>query len=130
MGLFSRKDELEEELEFFDTRHKLVIFNEDQRTCEIHAVTTVDEKSVIAAGKHVVDKESCSVYSGEHGLIYAFKAPATILVETARLAQLEKSMVLQQITQYKEPIKENPNLDMKFWALAALLFVAIIAAAF
>lgn len=134
MGLlgFGRRgsEDIEDDLEFFETRHKLVIYNEDQRTCEIHNVTTVDEKSVIAVGKHVVDKESCQVYSGENGLVYTYKAPADIIAETARLAKLEQSMVLQQITQYKEPFKENPNLDMKFWALAALLFVAIIAAAF
>ena len=130
MGLFSKRVVDDEELEFFDTRHKLIIFNEDQRTCEVHPVTTVDEKSVIAAGRHVVDKESCAIYSGENGLVYAYKAPAHIIAETQRLAKLEQSIVLQQITNYREPIKENPNLDFTKWALFGLLFVAIIVAAF
>ena len=119
-----------EEENFLDLDDRLVIYESDGHNCEIYYVTEVSDEAVIAAGRAVVPKQDCHVSTSSEGRIWLYNAPKAHVHEVERLARLEQSMVLQQITNYKPEPKENPNLDMKFWALAALLFVAIIAAAF
>lgn len=116
--------------EYFETDHRLVVFNEDKRTCDIVQVTNITDVSIISAGRYSVPKADCEVTTSEEGLVFFYRAPSRVIQEVERLARLEQSIVLTQITQYKTEPKENPNLDMKFWAIAFLLFVAIIAAAF
>lgn len=115
---------------FLDTDDRLVLYETDGHTCEIYYVTEVNDESVIAAGRAVVPKYECDVAVSQEGRVWLYQAPKAHIKEVERLARLEQSMVLQHITNYKPEPKENPNLDMKFWALALLLFVAIIAAAF
>lgn len=119
-----------EEENFLDLDDRLIIYENDGHNCEIHYVTEVNDISVICAGRAVVPKQDCDVATSSEGRVWLFNAPKAHVHEVERLAQLEKSMVLNHITNYKPEPKENPNLDLKFWALAALLFVAIIAAAF
>jgi len=119
-----------EEENFLDLEDRLIVYENDGHNCEIYYVTEVNEEAVIAAGRAVVPKGDCSVSTSSEGRIWLYNAPKAHVHEVERLARLEGSMVLRQITNYKPEPVENPNLDMKFWALAALLFVAIIAAAF
>ncbi|MEA0565517.1 hypothetical protein [Lysinibacillus irui] len=124
------KSKRKEEDHFLDLDDRLIVYENDGHTCEIYYVTEVNDEAVIAAGRAVVPKGDCDVRTSSEGRVWLYNAPKKHVHEVERLAQLEKSMVLQKITDYKPEPKENPNLDMKFWALAALLFVAIIAAAF
>lgn len=126
-GLLKRKDEEEFTL---DTEHRLVVFDDDKLTVDIVYITEINDSGIVAAGKYVVPQDDCEVAKSPDGLVYFYRAPKESVQETQRLARLEQSIVLSQITQYKPAQKENPNLDMKFWAIAFLLFVAIIAAAF
>ncbi|MGF0472471.1 hypothetical protein ACQQ6W_23350 [Lysinibacillus fusiformis] len=119
-----------EEENFLDLDDRLIIYENDGHNCEIYYVTEVNDESVIAAGRAVVPKGDCSVSTSSEGRIWLYNAPKAHVHEVERLARLEQSMVLQQITNYKPEPKENPNLDLKHWALVGLLFVAIIAAAF
>lgn len=127
MGLFNKKqnDEMN-----FETDDRLIIYDLEKRTTDIYFVTTVDDEKVIAAGRAVVPKSDCIVTVSEIGRVYTYNAPTEMIVEVEKLAKLEQSIVLQQLTNYTEPIKDNPNLDFTKWALFGLLFVAIIVAAF
>lgn len=49
-----------------------------------------------------------------------------MIATVERLADLEQSIVLSQLTAYTEPKKDNPNLDLKFWGVAIALIIAII----
>lgn len=128
MGMFNKKRKEEEN--FLDLDDRLVVYENDGHNCEIYYVTEVNDESVIVAGRAVVPKGDCVVSTSSEGRIWLYDAPKKHVHEVERLARLERSMVLQQITNYKPEPPVNPNLDLKFWALAILLFVAIIAAAF
>lgn len=128
MGILSKNKKEEEN--FLDLDDRLVIYENDGHNCEIYYVTEVSDESVIAAGRAVVPKADCHVSTSSEGRVWLYNAPKSHVHEVERLARLEQSIVLRQITNYKPEPPPNPNLDMKFWALAALLFVAIIAAAF
>lgn len=126
--MFNRNKKEEEN--FLDLDDRLIVWNEENLSCDIHYVTEVNDESVIVAGRFVAPKKLCSVATSSEGRVYMYQAPAVAIEHIETLAKLEQSIVLQNITNYKPEPKENPNLDMKFWALAGLLFVAIIAAAF
>lgn len=130
MGIFNKKDDKFDDLDVFETDHRLIVYNLDQRTTDICVVTAVTDEHVIAAGRYSIPKSDCTVTSSELGRVFTFEAPNNVITEVERLARLEQSIVLQQLTNYKEPQVENPNLDLTKWALVGLLFVAIIVAAF
>lgn len=122
MGLFKK----ENPEEFYETDDRLVVYDADRRICNMYYITHVDDESVMAAGKAKVPKEDCQVANSDEGLVYLYNAPTEIIKETERLARLEESIVLRQITQYEEPEVPNPNMDLFKWALVVLLIVAII----
>lgn len=122
MGLL-KKDNPEE---FYETDDRLVVYDADRRICNMYYITHIDDESVMAAGKVKVPKDDCQVANSEEGLVYLYNAPTEIIKETERLARLEESIVLRQITQYEEPEVPNPNMDLFKWALVVLLIVAII----
>lgn len=122
MGLFKK----ENPEEFYETDDRLVVYDADRRICNMYYITHVDDESVMSAGKVKVPKDDCQVANSEEGLVYLYNAPTEIIKETERLARLEESIVLRQITQYEEPAVPNPNMDLFKWALVVLLIVAII----
>ena len=130
MNLFGGKNKKEMDEYFGDGDDRLIVFDTDKRTTDVVYVTEVTADAVISHGKYKVPKTDCEVYTSPEGRVYVMKTTTPIVTETERLAKLEISTVLSQITSYKAPVKENPNLDMKFWAVVGLLFVAIIMAAF
>jgi len=122
MGIFKK----ENPEEFYETDDRLVVYDADRRICNMYYITHIDDESVMAAGKVKVPKDDCQVANSEEGLVYLYNAPTEIIKETERLARLEESIVLRQITQYEEPEVPNPNMDLFKWALVVLLIVAII----
>lgn len=127
MGLFGKK-EVDEFNVLLDDR--LVVIDTEQRTSEIVYLDEITDTHVQATGRYVVPKEECEVTTSPEGRVWIVKANTHIITELQRIAKLEQSIVLKQLTNYKPPVVDNPNMDMKFWGLAALLFVAIIVAAF
>ena len=127
MGLFSKKQEDEFNVLLDD---RLVVIDTDQRTSEIVYLDEIIDTHVQATGRYVVPKEECEVTTSPEGRVWIVKANTHIITELQRLAKLEQSIVLRQLTNYKPPVVENPNTDMFKWALFVLLFVAIIVAAF
>lgn len=128
MRLFARNDS--KDVDFYESDDRLIVFDEDKRTSDIVYVTDVTDVAVVSAGKYSVPREDCEVTTSPEGRVYFYRAPSQYVQEVQRLAKLEQSIVLTQITNYKPPVKENPNLDVKFWVVSVLLFVAIIMAAF
>lgn len=126
MGLFNRDKE-----EFFETStDRLIVMDVDKRTADVVFIDDVNDQAVTSTGRYKVPRADCDVFTSSEGLVYVLKSDTQYVSETQRLAALERSVVLSQITMYKPEEKPNPNLDMRFFVVAALLFVAIIAAAF
>lgn len=127
MGLFNKKNEDE----FFPvSTDRLVVIDTEKRTTDVVYIDSVDEMAVTSTGRYKVPRADCDVFTSPEGLVYILKAETQFVSETIRLAALERSVVLHQLTQYKPEPKENPNLDMTKWLLGFLLFIAIIVAAF
>lgn len=118
------------DVDFVGLDDRLIVCDTSKKTVDIMNVDEVNDVSVMVQGHYVIPKEDCHVHTSPKGRVYIYQAPTEFILETERLARLEQSIVLSHITNYREPKVDNPNLDMKFWAIAALLFVAIIAAAF
>lgn len=118
------------ETDFIESDDRLVMIDVEKHTSDIVFVDQVTDTHIISTGKYSVPKADCEVTTSPNGRVYIVKAQTHVISELERIARLERSVVLQQLTNYKPPKEENPNMDMKFWALAALLFVAIIVAAF
>ena len=125
--MFGRKKEDEFNMLLDD---RLVVIDIDQRTSDIVHLDEITDTHVQATGRYVVPKADCEVTTSDEGRVWIVKANTHVINDLERLARLEQNIVIRQLTNYKEPIKDNPNTDMRFWALALLLFVAIIVAAF
>lgn len=115
-----------EEEEFFaDTEDLVVIFDDDNKTSVIERISYIQEGNLYVTGKHAVPIADTVLTNGIEGRIFFYRAPEQSITETRRLAQLERSIVLNQITAYKPP--EQPNsMDWTKVLLFGLVFVAFI----
>ncbi|MDG5787778.1 hypothetical protein QA612_09725 [Evansella sp. AB-P1] len=109
---------------FEETSDLLIIFDNDLKTSDVQRVTHIDEESVEVTGIYKVPLQDCEVTNGIEGRNFFYRAPSQSVQEVKRLAQLEKSMVLQQITSYKPPREEG--VDITKIGLMILIFVAFI----
>lgn len=137
MGLpfFSKKDNEDQQQqlqydELYETQHRLVIYDQEKRSCEIYIVTDITDKEVISMGRAVAPIADCEIHISQYGRVYTVKASSQYIEEAKNLALLQQSTVLSQITAYREPEQPNANFNLMQWVMAFLLFVAIIAAAF
>lgn len=91
----------------------------------IFDVDDVRNGTVYVTGRHAVPVADCHTANSPEGLIYLYRAPSAIVRETERLAKLEQSIVLQQITDYAvEP--EHKSMDWTKVGLFVLLGLAMI----
>ena len=126
MGLFNRQKDDDFTM---DTNDLLVIFDNDNKTSDIARVTCVEDGAVTCAGRYKVPVLDCEVTTGPEGRIFFYRAPSQSVLETERLAKLEYTAVLNQVTAYKPPVPPS-SMDWTKGLLFALLFVALIVAAF
>jgi len=126
--MFNNRNKKEEE-NLLDMDDRLIIYESDGHNCEIHYITEISDEAVICAGRAVVPKEDCHVSMSAEGRVWLYNAPKEHVHEVERLAKLEKSIVLRQMTSYNPEKPVNPNTDLRFWAMAFLFFVEIIAVA-
>ncbi|MGE7191973.1 hypothetical protein [Lysinibacillus fusiformis] len=120
---FKKKQDDDEYL--FETRDILIAFDLDKRTSDICTITAIDHESVIVAGKYKVPLDDCEVTTGVDGRNFFYKAPTEYITETRRLAELEQSMVLSQITAYNPPTMPS-SMDWLKITLFFVLFVCVI----
>jgi hypothetical protein len=123
MGIFNRK---KEEDEFWaDTNDLLIVFDEGQKTSEVHRVSEIRDGAIYVTGKHKIPYEDCEITTGAEGRNFFYRAPSESVRETHRLAELERNMVLTQITAYKPPIPPA-TMDWTKGLLFGLIFVAFV----
>ena len=123
MVLFQKKEVDEFSME---TNDLLIVFDNDKKTSDIKSVTDVTDEAVICAGYYKVPLQDCDITVGADGRNFFYRAPSRSVTETQRLAQLELSTVLTQITSYQEPIPPS-SIDWTKGLLFGLIFFAFIA---
>lgn len=115
-----------DDLEFFaETDDLIVIFDDENKTSVIERISEIRGGAIYVTGKHAVPIEDAEMSNGVEGRIFFYRAPAESVAETRRLAKLEQSMVLNQITAYKAPVPPN-TMDWTKALLFGLIFVAFI----
>ncbi|MDP4086025.1 MAG: hypothetical protein Q8934_15585 [Bacillota bacterium] len=109
----------------FDTNDLLVIFDDENKTSDIQRIGEIREGTIYVTGKYAIPYEDCEITTGTDGRNFFYRAPARSILETKRLAALEQSMVLNQITAYRPPVPPS-SMDWTKGILFALIFVAFI----
>lgn len=112
-----------------ETSDILIIFDNDKKTSDIRTITSVTEDAVIVAGYYKVPLLDCEITVGADGRNFFYRAPSQSIEETQRLAQLEMSTVLTQITAYQPPVLPS-SLDWTKGLLFALILIAFIVIGF
>lgn len=124
LGFLKRRKQEEDEF-FFETNDLLIIFDNDNRTSDIQRVSEIREGTIYVTGKYAVPLEDCEISTGTEGRNFFYRAPSQSVLETTRLAALEQSMVLNQITAYRPPVPPAA-MDWTKGLLFGLIFVAFI----
>lgn len=122
MNLFRKRNDDEFN---FDTDDFLIVFDDEKKTSDIKRVSEIKDGTVYVIGKYAVPLEDCEITTGEFGRNFFYRAPSQSIKETERLAKLEQSIVLRQITEYKPPY-DNNGMDIQKWLLFGLVFLAFI----
>ncbi|MGG5253524.1 hypothetical protein ACQYAD_08515 [Neobacillus sp. SM06] len=112
--------------EFFpDTNDILVVFDDENKTSDIQRISEIREGTIYVTGKYAIPLDDCEVTTGAEGRNFFYRAPSQSIFETQRLAVLEQSLVLNQITAYRPPILPT-SMDWTKGLLFALVFIAFI----
>lgn len=123
--IFGFKKKKEDVFDDLETDDLLIIFDDDNKTSKIERVSYIKDGTIYVTGRHAIPEADTVLTNGDEGRVFYYKAPEQSIAETRRLAQLEKSLVLNQITAYKPP--EQPNsMDWTKILLFGLVFVAFI----
>jgi len=124
MAILNRRRNPEDEYAF-ETNDLLIVFDDEKKTSDIQRITAIEENTLYVSGKYAIPILDCEITTGAEGRNFFYRAPSQSIKETQRLAQLEKSMVLNQITAYKEPVSPA-SFDWTKGLLFGLLFLAFI----
>lgn len=110
---------------FPETNDILIVFDDEKKISEIHRISEFTEESVIVTGKHNIPIQDCEITNSNEGRNFFYRAPTQMIQETKRLAQLEKSIVLRQITNYK-PVEDPQKGDLTKLFLIITIIIAFI----
>ena len=113
----------------FETTDLIVIFDKENKTSSIERITRITDGVIYVNGKHAIPVSDCEVTNSYEGRNFFLNAPSRYIEETQRLANLEKNLVLTQITSYRPPMLPSA-MDWTKGLLFALVFVAFILIAF
>lgn len=110
----------------------LVVIN-DNGTADIATVLDKDHEKVRASSytsNYVIPLSDLKAFASPNGIIYTYPSTHENIEDCQRLADLEKSIVLRQITQYERPVVEEPDkIDfMKYFKYGIFALVVIILA--
>lgn len=107
----------------------LVVFSTDG-TADIAPIREISEERILAAGEveYCVPAGDTKVYIGRYGRIFSYPATEENISDTKRLAALERSTVLKQITMFeKERIEPAGKLPIgKLMIVVAIIVIFII----
>ncbi|NHN35561.1 hypothetical protein [Paenibacillus agricola] len=94
----------------YEPRDVIIIFGSNG-TADIATVLEIDSERILAAGEveYSIPIADVKPYSGKRGRIFSYKASEENITDTKRLAELEKSIVLKQITLFeKQKFADEP----------------------
>lgn len=113
-------------------RDRIVIL-EENGTADIAHVYNIDDQSVYASSPtqdYAVPVGDLKSFVGPSGRIYILQADPDYVRDTERLATLEKSIVLRQITHYTKPAAEADGglriRDILLYILIGALVLGVI----
>lgn len=110
---------------FPETDDLLIIFDDENKSSDIHRINEIREGALYVTGKHAVPVEDCEITTGREGRNFFYRAPSQAVAETQRLAALEQNLVLTQITAYRPPVPPT-SMDWTKGLLFGLVFIAFI----
>jgi hypothetical protein len=109
-------------------RDTLVIMSNDG-TADIVPVTDKDEDRILGGieQEYSVPTEDVTSLTGPRGRIFVYPSTIENIVDCQRIARLEKSTVLRQITQYEPPIdNEIKTFDFNKYLPWIIILVLIL----
>lgn len=110
---------------FPDTNDVLIVFDDEKKTSDIQRISEIRDNSIFVHGHYNIPIEDCEITNSEEGRNFFYRAPTQSIIETRRLAHLEKSIVLRHITEYKPPQDQN-GTDITKMLLIGAIVVAFI----
>lgn len=110
---------------FPESNDVLIVFDNDQKTSHIRRITEIRENTVYVTGEYAIPVADCEITNSDEGRNFFYRAPAKSIEETQRLANLEKSMVLRHITEYKDDPPEG-QADLTKIMLIVTIIIAFI----
>lgn len=111
---------------------KLVVIDADG-TADIATVFTIDDNHLEAESinhDYSIPLADCKTFVGPMGRIFVLQADNDYVSDTRRLAALEKSIVLRQVTQFDKDREVKKGIDYKQIALYALIGVLLLGVLF
>ncbi|PPA80787.1 hypothetical protein [Brevibacillus laterosporus] len=128
LKLFKRNRE-EEQDEQKVVCDRVVLFNSENHTCEIHEVEAINEER-LRAGDKAIPLADLKLWLSSQGRVFVMNAPTKIMEATENLARVERNTIIRQIAQYNRPDEylEAKRIDwIKIVLIAALVIMAFIA---
>lgn len=111
-----------------------VVIIEDNGVADIATVFDSDDTAVYAsspAQEYAIPIADLKPYVGSGGRIYVLNAVSEYVKDTQRLAALEKSIVLRQITHFVKPKEElTGGMRIKDILVYGLIFILLLAVVF
>lgn len=110
---------------------KLVIIDQNG-TADIANVYDTDDTKIYAESSshdYNVPVGDCKAFVGSTGRVYVLQADSDYVNDTKRLAALEKSIVLRQVTQFEKVRESKKQIDIKqimLYALIGILLLGVI----
>ncbi|MMZ53481.1 hypothetical protein D1872_152700 [compost metagenome] len=130
LALFGNKQQVEE----YEPQDVLVILQEDG-TAAIAPVVETNEERIYARsmdGSYTVPKGDVKAYTGPRGRIFMYPTTVENVQDCQRLAALERSIVLRQITHFEPEYVERKGMSLgKIMLIAGgafFLFILLIVA--
>lgn len=123
--------------EEFEPQDLLIVVSDDDRTVSIAPVETIDGERVFASsavdGRFSVPLGDVKAYTGTRGRIMLYGSTVENIQDTKRLAALERSIVLRQITHFapepgfqpRSPLLKILLISGGIFFLFILLMVAV-----
>lgn len=115
LGKKKKNDEI-----FEDTNDLVIVFDDENKTSKIRRITDFRDGALYVVGEFKIPVQDCVVTNSEEGRHFFYRAPAKSVLETERLAQLEKSTVLRHITEYHPEEKDDSGIT-KFLIVAIMI---------
>ncbi|WP_313799089.1 hypothetical protein [Cytobacillus sp.] len=122
--MFGRSKKQKDEF-FPETNDIVIVFDDDNKSSDIQRIDEIREGVIYVTGKYAIPIDDCQITTGAEGRNFFYKAPADSVFETQRLAALEQSLVLTQITAYRPPMPPAA-MDWTKGLLFGLVFIAFI----